>query len=176
MRPNTQLTTCLALAVAFLAVSAIDAGAQEQLDRWGKVKNAEAQQLIDQGDELFGSMDYSGARAKYEDAVEFVRADGDFPGVPLYRIAASFYHEGKPMTAAGRLNALASESAVYGDIVIETWALADAAWIHGQAGNKLDMDAYVERVTRLLKSPYLPDDVREEITSKRLGEVTTLEQ
>ncbi len=173
MRPIAQLSLALAIA---LAVSATDSSAQDQYKKWGKVKTPEAQALMEQGDELFGNMDYVRARAKYESAVELIRTDGDFPAAPLYRMAASYYYEGKPMTAAGHFDALAREAALYGDLVTEVWALADAAWINGQAGDKLDMDAHVEKLQRLLKSPYLPAETKREIQANRLGEVTTLEQ
>jgi tetratricopeptide (TPR) repeat protein len=173
MRRIAQLSLALAVAVA---VSATDSSAQDQYQKWGKVKNPEAQALMEQGDELFGNLDYVRARAKYESAVELIRTDGDFPAAPLYRMAASYYYEGKPMTAAGHFDALAREAALYGDLVTEVWALADAAWINGRAGDKLDMDAHVEKLQRLLKSPYLPAETKREIQANRLGEVTTLEQ
>ena len=173
MRSIAQLS--LALAVA-LAVTATDSSAQDQYKKWGKVKNPEAQTLMEQGDELFGNMDYVGARGMYEGAVELIRTDGDFPAAPLYRMAASYYYEGKTMTAAGRFDELAAEAALYGDVVTQVWALADAAWINGQAGDKLDMDAHVVKLQRLLKSPYLPAETKNEIQANRLGEITTLEQ
>ena len=173
MRSIAQLS--LALAVA-LAVTATDSSAQDQYKKWGKVKNPEAQTLMEQGDELFGNMDYVGARGRYEGAVELIRTDGDFPAAPLYRMAASYYYEGKTMTSAGRFDELAAEAALYGDVVTQVWALADAAWINGQAGDKLDMDAHVVKLQRLLKSPYLPAETKNEIQANRLGEITTLEQ
>ncbi len=36
------------------------------------------------------------------------------------------------------------------------------------------MDERVERLKRLLTSPYIPAEIREEIMSRRLGESTTL--
>ncbi len=38
------------------------------------------------------------------------------------------------------------------------------------AGDKIDVDRRVAQLERLLTSPYLPDDVREEIRTKRLGD------
>jgi hypothetical protein len=175
MRLSRRLTT-ITLGVALIGVSATTLAAQEErLDAtWPKSSNAEAQALIDRGNELLGQMDFRAARQEFEAAVELIRADDDFPNTALYRIAASYWHEGKPKTAAARLDDLADEAAEYGDIVSQVWAIADAAWIHGKVGAKIDMDVRVLRVRRLLKSPYLPPAVRDEVTSKRLGEATTL--
>jgi len=175
MPATTRLTTAIACAAVLLGASVADLCGQERLDAtWPQSSNPEAQALIDQGNELLGNQDYSAARAEYEAAVELIRADGDFPNTALYRIAASYWHEGKPQTAAKHLDELAEEAALFGDLVSQVWALADAAWIHGQVGHKIDMDVRVERVKRLLKSAYLPEAVRNEVTTKRLGEATTL--
>jgi tetratricopeptide (TPR) repeat protein len=141
---------------------------------WGKSKDVKAQAHIEMGDELLGSQEYVRARGEYENAVEILRARDEFASPALYRIAASYYYEGKPQTAASRFDQLAEEAALYGDVVTEVWALADAAWIYGQAGNKLGVQERVERMNKLLKSPYLPDSELELLATKRLGEINTL--
>jgi len=175
MRPVTRLTTAIACAIALVGAWTANLAAQERLSAtWPKSANAEAQALIDRGDQLLGEQSYSAARAEYEAAIELIRADDDFPSTALYRTAASYWHEGKPQTAAKLLDDLAGEAATFGDLVSQVWALADAAWIHGQVGHKIDMDVRVERLRQLLKSAYLPAEVRQEVVSKRLGEATTL--
>ena len=175
MRPITRFSTVVALAAAVISASATNSAAQDRLDaKWPRSTNAEAQARIDKGNELLGQQKYAAARSEYASAIEMILADGDFPNTALYRVAASYYYEGKPMTAAAQLDELAAEAAEYGDIVTQVWALADAAWIFGRRGDKIDMDTRVQHVKRLLKSPYMPDDVRKEVTSKRLGEATTL--
>ena len=143
---------------------------------WGKSKDVKAQAHIEMGDELLGSHEYARARGEYESAVEILRARDEFASPALYRIAASYYYEGKPQSAANHFDQLADEAALYGDVVTEVWALADAAWIYGQAGNKLGMQERVERVNKLLQSPYLPEGEVELLTTKRLGEINTLEE
>ena len=175
MQPVSRLTTALVAAAAIAGLSATNLAAQEEYDAtWPKAKNAKAQAMIEKGNEMFGEQNYAAARTEYEAAAELILADGDFPNTAMYRIAASYYHEGKPMTAAHHLDELAKEAAEYGDIVTQAWALADAAWIWGVRGAKIDMDSRVEAVKKLLKSPYMPADVKTEIMSKRLGEATTL--
>lgn len=177
MRRNPQLTTTVALVAAVLASITTEAKAQQMASpKWGTTDIPAAQALLSEGDEHLGNSRYAAARAKYEEAAELIRTEAAFAGVALYRIAASFYYEGKPMTSTSRLDDLAEEAAEWGDVVTYAWALADAAWILGQQGKKIDMDARVESLNRLLKSPYIPKETREEITSKRLGEFTTLVQ
>lgn len=169
-----QIATTVALVVAVLVSTTIEARAQHPVSaKWGKSDIPAAQTLLAQGDELLGNSQYGAARTKYEEAAELIRAEEAFPGMALYRIAASFWYEGKPMTSVSRLDDLAQEAAQWGDVVTHAWALTDAAWIFAQRGNKIGMDSRIMNLRRLLKSSYLPKDVHDEITSKRLGEVTT---
>ena len=163
----------LALGLAFGSVTSL-AAQDTHAHNWGKSKDVKAQAHIEMGDELLGSQQYGKARGEYEAAVEVLRARDEFASPALYRIAASYYYEGKPQTAASHFDQLAQEAALYGDVVTEVWALADAAWIYGQAGNKLGMQERVEKMNKLLKSPYLPEDEVELLTTKRLGEINTL--
>ena len=169
--------TSLVLALGLALGSVTSLSAQDtHAHNWGKSKDVKAQAHIEMGDEMLGSQEYARARGEYETAVEILRARDEFASPALYRIAASYYYEGKPQTAASHFDQLANEAALYGDIVTEVWALADAAWIYGQAGNKIGMQERVERMNKLLKSPYLPDDELDLLATKRLGEVNTLDE
>lgn len=177
MRRIPQLTSTVALVATVLAAIAVEAKAQQTASpKWGKTDIPAARALLSEGDEFLGNSRYAAARARYEEAAELIRNEGEFPGVALYRIAASFYYEGKAMTSTSRLDNLSQEAAEWGEVVTQAWALADAAWIFGQQGKKIDMDTRVERLKRLLKSPYIPAETRGEITSRRLGELTTFSQ
>ena len=143
---------------------------------WLAIANAEAVEHIRLGDEALGSSKYGMARRHYEEAAELIRADGDLPAMAMHREAAAFYFEGMNASAISALDRLAAEAAMYGDVVTQVWALADVAWVQGKAGKKIDMERTVERLQRLMKSPYIPDAVRAEVMSKRLGEVTTMVQ
>jgi hypothetical protein len=87
----------------------------------------------------------------------------------MRRIANSFYYEDRFQSAGKVLLDLADEAASFGDVVTQVWATADAAWVAAAAGDKIDMDRRVASLERLLASPYLPDEVRSEVTSKRLA-------
>lgn len=175
MQTIRQLPVAVAVVVGLGAASFSDVAAQDtHAHNWGKSDHSEAQGHIEKGDEFLGAQNYGQARRHYEQAVEIIRQQGDFPSPALYRIAASYYYEDKPQTAANHFDQLAAEAAEYGDLVTEIWAMADAAWIYGQAGNKFGVDQRVQKLTKLLKSQLIPDDEKKMITAKRLGEVTTL--
>ncbi len=180
MQLSKFLISALFVGAVLAASSAIDpvaAVAQDDIvleAEWRMINNAEARGHMAKGDELLGSSSYGAARREYEMAAELIRADGEFPALAVHRQARSFYHEGMNQMAISRLDDLADEAATFGDLVTQVWALADQAWIQGQAGFKIDMDRTVVRLERLLTSPYLPDDVVKEVMSKRLGEGTTI--
>jgi hypothetical protein len=172
MRTITSITAVVAIAVLFITFTDINLAADEQRSvvKWGKSVNPQAQAILEKGDELLGNSKYTAARKQYESAREIIQKDGDFPNPALYRIAASYYYEGKSTIAADQLDKLSTEATQYGDLAAQAWALADAAWINGQSGEKFAMDKRVGRLKQLLKSPYLPNGVRSEIITKRLGE------
>jgi len=176
MRTITSLTTVAAIAVTLIAITTMNVAAYEQLPeaRWEKSANPHAQAFIEIGDELLGNSHYAAARRQYETARDIIMLDGDFPNPALYRIAVSYYYEGRSVTAADQLEKLASEATAYGDLVAQAWALADAAWINSRAGMKFAMDERVDRLKLLLRSPYLPSEVRSEILTRRFGEVAEL--
>ena len=134
----------------------------------------EAQSHIEKGDELVARRSYNRAREEYEKAVRIIRADGDFAAAAMYRIAAAYYFDGEYRNAAGQLDEIAREAAEFGDVATHAWALADAAWLLGQVGAKIDVERRLERLDRLFQSPYLPEGVRDEIREKRLGESVRL--
>ena len=175
MRQQKLAATTLGVMLA-VALAAVDVAAQEHHydAKWTLPENEEARAHIQKGDELVGSGDYAEARRHYEAAAEVIRSAGDFPGLAVHREAAAFYYQGMYQSAISTLNDLAEEATRYGDVVTQLWALADAAWIQGKRGQKIDMERTVDRIHLLLKSPYLPQTVRREVTSKRLGEATTL--
>ena len=176
MRILTGLTSVVTFAVTLISLTPMNVAAYEQFPevRWEKSANPQAQAFIERGDELLGNSHYSAARRQYETARDIIMLDGDFPNPALYRIAVSYYYEGRSVTAADHLEKLASEASEYGDLVAQAWALADAAWINSRAGMKLTMDGRVDRLRLLLKSPYLPSEVRSEILTRRLGEFAEL--
>ena len=68
---------------------------------------------------------------------------------------------------------LADEAAEFGELKCQVWAVADAAWVAGIAGDKIDMDRRLARLERLLSSAYLPDIAKEELRNKKLTYIGT---
>lgn len=178
MRPIT-LTLAIAVAAVATVISAADLEASAVQDTVLRVErmaatNPAAQAHIERGRELVGEGKYGTARREYRAAAAIIRADGDFPATALHAEAAAFYFEGLYRSAAMALDDLADEAAEWGDVVTYAWALSDAAWVLGRDGAKIDVERRVNQLSRVLRSPYIPDHVRREIMSKRLGEATTL--
>jgi hypothetical protein len=134
------------------------------------VADPEVQAHLDKGDELVAARKFGAARREYKAAAELIRAEGKLPVQAVRRSAISLYYEGRYQSAAKALDKLSTEAATYGDVATQVWALADAAWIDGIAGRKIDMERRLTRLNRLLTSPYLPEQVRAEVMTKRLGE------
>jgi hypothetical protein len=130
------------------------------------------QNLVEQGDALGAEGNWGAARRHYTLAADLTRKQGRLPSAALRRIANSYYYQDRFQSAGKILEQLAKEAASYGELRCEAWALADAAWIAWVAGDKIDMERRLVRLDRLLMSPFLPNDVRDEVIEKRLAGVT----
>ena len=204
MRRMTQVTALAA--VAFIgAVSSHAYSATGELESSKGVAapppSAEAQQQIDKGDERAAERRYASARSYYRKAVELTRAEGLVADVALRRVANTFYFQGKYNSAATALQELARDASEAGELELEAWALADAAWMHARSGavdansreeewrrweggrphvgplwhrEHIDTERVLVRLERLLESRYLDDDVRDEIRQSRLADLQTL--
>lgn len=133
------------------------------------------QKLIEEGDELGAAGKWGTARRYYTLAAELARKHDQLPSAAMRRIANSYYYQDRYQSAGKILERLAVESAAYGDLRCQAWALADAAWIAWIAGDKIDMERRLVRLDRLLTSPFLPDEVRSEVVEKRLAGISTAE-
>ncbi|KPK79437.1 MAG: hypothetical protein AMS25_12640 [Gemmatimonas sp. SM23_52] len=178
MKAQLQLTQLLALAILLTSATS-NLGATTLPDQpYAAITavsgtNPEAEAYLSKGAQLMAERRYTAARRAYKAAAELLRADGKLPVEPLRRIADAYYFEGRYQSAAATLDHLAGEAATYGDLATEVWALADAAWVDAVAGHKIDMERRLQRLMRLLDSPYLPDEVRGEVQAKRLRGVPT---
>ena len=128
----------------------------------------QVQALIRSGDQLVAQGKFGAGRREYSQAVDLMRADGLVPAGPLRRIAYSHYYEHRYHRAVHALDSLAEVASEYGDLATRVWAIADAAWIEGVAGHENDLKRHLERLDKLLGSPYLPEDVRQNVINKRL--------
>jgi tetratricopeptide (TPR) repeat protein len=136
----------------------------------GTTIDTDAQAHVERGDLFFEKGEYSAALREYTAAADLVRQEGQLPAKELRRIANTQYYDGRYQSAVHTLDKLAKESAEYGDIVTEAWAIADAAWVAAIAGDKIDADRLVARLERLLTSPYMPADEVARLRMNRLGD------
>lgn len=133
------------------------------------------QRLLEKGDALGAEGKWGTARRFYKLAVDLKRKHGELPTAALRRIANSYYYQGRYQSAGRILEQLAKEAASYGELRCEAWALADAAWVAWVAGDKMDMERRLVSLDRLLTSPFLPDDVRDNVVEKRLAGITIVQ-
>lgn len=175
---NIKQLLAVGLVAAAVAGSPAVAGAQgmPRFELWAPSPDLRADVLmhIQHGDKLITERKYTAARREYGLAADLIRGDGEFPTDALRRIAVSYYFEGKYQNAVSALDELAREAARSGDLATQAWALADAAWVLAAdcrrrhlSGAKMVLRQRVEALRELLRSPYLPDGIRDEIVTKR---------
>lgn len=80
----------------------------------------------------------------------------------LLFLAQMDHADGRRMRAADALDRAAVEAAKHGDPVAQTRALLDAATIYVSEGQMARAAARVEQLRPLLRSPYLPAELRAE--------------
>jgi tetratricopeptide (TPR) repeat protein len=171
MKRIVQLTALLAGAALFAILPVSELSAQSlpaYVPSSGAHVSLQVQEYLDKGDALAAEGRYGAARREYRAAAELLRAEGRLPSKPLRRIANTYYYQDRYQSAGRILEQLAKEAAACGERKCQVWAVADAAWVAGIAGDKIDMERRLARLERLLTSPYLPLVVREEVTNKRL--------
>ena len=174
MKRIPQLTPPLAVVALLLLTPAVASTAAVGEAAYATIDELSAEEYLAKGDELAGEQKYAAARRAYSHAVDLIRAEGGLPTQALRRIANSHYFQGRYQSAALALEELAAEAASFGELTIQAWALADAAWIAAVAGDKIDVDRRLARLDRLLTSSHLPTEVRNEIKTKRLEETVLL--
>jgi len=137
--------------------------------------NVEMQQLISAGDQAAAIGSWGAARHHYEHAADLARENNQLPSAAMRRIANSYYYQDRFQSAGKVLEDLAKEAAAFGALSCQAWALADAAWIAGVAGDKIDMERRLSRLDRLLTSPFLPAEVKNQVVQQRLAGLSTSE-
>lgn len=127
------------------------------------------QAIVDHGDALTGARHYTAAEREYHRAAAIVRGQGHLPSYTLWHLACALYYEGDPEGAAAVLDQLTSEAQRYGDIAVQAVALFNSAWLSGQGGNGRVAAAKLDGVRKLLRSPYMPRSIHDQL-SARLAE------
>lgn len=186
MKGISQLTALLAAAL-MLGASATNTAAQQARRTLspefvfpdGYVLSTPVETHLEKGEQLLGQKQFGKARAEFNAALDLITEDGGYPAIAMRRIADSYYLEGRYQKAIAKLDRLAQEAALSGDVVTQAWAVADAAWVlmkdaqragkNARNGATMEVKQRLARLERLLQSRYLPQDVRERIIARRCG-------
>jgi hypothetical protein len=123
----------------------------------------EVQALVTRGDAFTGARRYSAAEREYRHAAAIARQQGHLPSYTLWHLACAFYYEGALQRAATVLEQLTTEAEQSGDIAVEALALYNSAWLNGRSGSGRLAGTKLERVRNLLRSPYMPSAVRNQL-------------
>lgn len=115
---------------------------------------------VTRGDSLTGLQRYVEAVVEYRRAAEIARAEGHLPSLTMWHLASAHFYAGDARRAAQVLDDLRVEAAGFGDLAVEAVALYNAAWLSGKAGRGRDAGSKVAQLEKLLRSPYMPVDVR----------------
>lgn len=124
------------------------------------------QAQVARGDALTGMRRYVEAVRAYHGAAEIARREGHLPSFSLWHAASAYYYQGDPQRAAVALEQLSAEAARFGDVAVQALALFNAAWLNGEAGRGQVAATQVADLNRLLRSPYMPETVREHLTGR----------
>lgn len=129
----------------------------------------EVRAIVARGDVLTGARRYAAAEQEYRSAAAIVRRQGHLPSFTLWHLACALYYEGNPQGAAAVLDQLTAEAQHSGDLAVEVLAMFNSAWLNGHSGNGRVAATKLESVRQLLRSPYMPVSIRDQL-SARLGE------
>lgn len=136
--------------------------AEGMLDR-SPVVTMMAYSQLTVGDRLASAGALGPAIEAYGVAANLVRAQDKLPIAELRRVANAQYYGGNFRGAAKTLEQLADEAAAAGDVLAEFGATADAARMAHLASAEGYARWYTIRAERLLDSPGIPAELREEL-------------
>ena len=127
---------------------------------------AAVQARVSRGDMLTGIQRFAEAQREYLRAAEIARQQGHLPSFTLWHLAGAYYYQGDPRRAADVMQQLSSEAAQWGDLSVQALALFNSAWLNGQGGRGQLAATQLAALTKLLRSPYMPTDLRDHLTAK----------
>ena len=140
--------------------SAIFTGIQASADEL----SPEVQRFISRGDELTGRMRFDAAAHAYARAADVARREGHLPSGTTWKVATAHYLNGDPGAGATALDRLTDEAARVGDLEVQALSMYYAAWLDAKAGHKAEVAARVARLEGLLRSPYMPVALRDQLS------------
>ncbi|TMQ62452.1 MAG: hypothetical protein E6K77_07355 [Candidatus Eisenbacteria bacterium] len=126
----------------------------------------EVRSYVTRGDALITMQRYAAGQQQYRQAIATTRLQGHLPSFTSWRLASAYYYEGRPERAARVLDELAAEAGGFGDLAVQSRALFNAAWLHGEAGQSADAELRIARLKKLLDSPYMPVAVRDDLVGR----------
>ena len=120
---------------------------------------------IDRGDALSNQLRFSAAAVEYRRAAEIAKREGHLASWTTWKLASAYFNDDNLLPAAAALDQLANEAAYVGDLPVEALALYHSAWLNSKAGRRGETRTRVARLEGLLKSPYMPTDIRMHLSS-----------
>lgn len=127
---------------------------------------ARARALLTSAEKSWKTYDLARARRDYASAVELMRAHDVYAGPALVSLAHVTYATDSHARAAKVLVEAGREAAKYGDLALQARSLFEASVLLGQNGDTGAATQLLAEVQRLMTSPYLPTDVKDEITRR----------
>ena len=166
----------LAAAVAILAAPAVahaqgvpafrSSAIAAKVDFADTTTAARARTLLANAEKSWKTYDLARARRDYASAVELMRAHDVYAGPALVSLAHVTYATDSHTRAAKVLVEAAREAAKYGDLALQARSLFEASVLYGQSDDVGAATQLLAEVQKLMTSPYLPEDVKQEITRR----------
>jgi hypothetical protein len=130
--------------------------------------SADVRRHLDRGDVLSSQLRFAAAAREYQQAADLARREGHLPSWTTWKLANAHYNNSNLIPAAVALDQLATEASLVGDLAVQALALYNAAWLYGKAGRGTETADRVSRLKGLLRSPYMPIAIRDDL----LGRIT----
>lgn len=156
----TALVTTLALLASVAAAQAQTHAGYYPAPRVELLDHGKADALMARADRLVAEGRVAAARPLYRQAADLQLQASVLPSKALRTLANAFFFAGQDARAAAVLEELARHAARYGDLAGQAEAQVDAAWLYARLGDAPNAWRHVEDVALLLRSPYMPDEVR----------------
>jgi hypothetical protein len=101
------------------------------------------------------------ARREFSAAATLEREAGRVPVEAVTGLAHALYSQSYNVEAALAMERLAEEAAANGDANAQALALADAIWLHSDAGQRVTARKHAARLKKLMKDSTITADTRE---------------
>jgi hypothetical protein len=106
------------------------------------------------------------ARRQYREVIRQQLADGDYPGAAMWLLANAYFAAGNNFDAASTLDELSTVAAEFGDPKMELRAAFESAVLYAKQHRYDRVAALVSRVRKLLHSPAIDEDQKQEVRSR----------